>query len=375
LTQALAVPAIHAATPAGQRAFLAAGHLAYRQADFAVAREFVQQSNELSQALHDELGSAAALTHLANIAVFEGNLERADVLLQTALGIQRRRGAAEAEAGTQLNLANIFLKRGQAEQAQSLAAESLRIFRERRHAFGVARALSALAAVAASRGDQAGSQKLREESLTLKRDLGDVQGVISSLRALGVAAAKAGDTGRAGGLLLEALELSNEVGDTRALAFCIEALAGLALQTEPSRAVRLLAAGDAIRNSLGVSHVPRDRKLLDNWLERARARLAETDFKSAWTLGRQLSLEQALSDARAAARFDQHNDGAVREPLSRRELEVANLIARGRTNREIAEELVIALSTAERHVANILGKLSLSSRTQLAAWIYQRNSP
>jgi non-specific serine/threonine protein kinase len=112
-----------------------------------------------------------------------------------------------------------------------------------------------------------------------------------------------------------------------------------------------------------------------SWLERARARLAETDFKSAWTLGRQLSLEQALTDARAAARFDQHNGGAVREPLSRRELEVANLIARGRTNREIAEELVIALSTAERHVANILGKLSLSSRTQLAAWIYQRNSP
>ena len=43
-------------------------------------------------------------------------------------------------------------------------------------------------------------------------------------------------------------------------------------------------------------------------------------------------------------------------------------VARGRTNRQIAEDLVIDLRTAESHVSNILGKLGLSSRTQLAAW-------
>jgi non-specific serine/threonine protein kinase len=58
-----------------------------------------------------------------------------------------------------------------------------------------------------------------------------------------------------------------------------------------------------------------------------------------------------------------------RTSLTRRELEVASLIARGRSNREIAEELVIAVSTAERHVANILGKLNLTSRAQVVAWI------
>jgi predicted ATPase/DNA-binding CsgD family transcriptional regulator/ADP-ribose pyrophosphatase YjhB (NUDIX family) len=55
-------------------------------------------------------------------------------------------------------------------------------------------------------------------------------------------------------------------------------------------------------------------------------------------------------------------------PLTRREADVVMLLARGYTNRQIAEQLVIATSTVERHVANILIKLDLSSRTQIAAW-------
>jgi non-specific serine/threonine protein kinase len=55
-------------------------------------------------------------------------------------------------------------------------------------------------------------------------------------------------------------------------------------------------------------------------------------------------------------------------PLSRRECEVATLIARGLTNRAIAEQLVIAERTAETHVSNILSKLGLDTRAQIAAW-------
>ena len=54
--------------------------------------------------------------------------------------------------------------------------------------------------------------------------------------------------------------------------------------------------------------------------------------------------------------------------LSRREREVADLVAHGRSNREIAEELSIAVATAERHVANIMNKLGYHSRAQVAAW-------
>ena len=55
------------------------------------------------------------------------------------------------------------------------------------------------------------------------------------------------------------------------------------------------------------------------------------------------------------------------DPLSERELEVLHLIATGASNEEIAEKLVIAISTVKRHVSNILGKLAVSNRIQAVA--------
>lgn len=54
--------------------------------------------------------------------------------------------------------------------------------------------------------------------------------------------------------------------------------------------------------------------------------------------------------------------------LTSREREVARLVAQGRSNHEIGETLFIADWTAATHVRNILAKLNLSSRTQIAAW-------
>jgi DNA-binding NarL/FixJ family response regulator len=55
--------------------------------------------------------------------------------------------------------------------------------------------------------------------------------------------------------------------------------------------------------------------------------------------------------------------------LTPREQEVAVLIARGLTNSQIARQLVIATSTTERHVANILRKLDMRTRSQIAVWV------
>jgi len=56
------------------------------------------------------------------------------------------------------------------------------------------------------------------------------------------------------------------------------------------------------------------------------------------------------------------------DPLTQRELEVLRLVAQGRSNREIADELVITELTVRTHVSNILGKLQLASRTQAALY-------
>ena len=56
------------------------------------------------------------------------------------------------------------------------------------------------------------------------------------------------------------------------------------------------------------------------------------------------------------------------QELSPRELEVVRLVAGGCTNRQIAEQLVIAPRTADTHIGNILTKLDLHTRTELAMW-------
>ncbi|MFE7763554.1 ATP-binding protein [Streptomyces sp. NPDC057438] len=59
-------------------------------------------------------------------------------------------------------------------------------------------------------------------------------------------------------------------------------------------------------------------------------------------------------------------------PLTRRELQVAALVAQGRTNKQIADHLVIARRTAEGHVERILVKLGFHNRSQVAAWFSAR---
>ena len=77
-----------------------------------------------------------------------------------------------------------------------------------------------------------------------------------------------------------------------------------------------------------------------------------------------LPREQAPSTRRAeAGRFD---------GLTEREREVAALIARGRSNQEIANELVLSKRTIEVHVGNILAKLGATTRGQIAAWALRK---
>ena len=57
------------------------------------------------------------------------------------------------------------------------------------------------------------------------------------------------------------------------------------------------------------------------------------------------------------------------EPLTRRQREVASLLAQGLTNREIAERLVVSERTVEGHIEQIRAKLGVRSRTQIVAWV------
>ena len=61
--------------------------------------------------------------------------------------------------------------------------------------------------------------------------------------------------------------------------------------------------------------------------------------------------------------------------LTPRELEVAALVGKGRTNAQIAAQLVISERTVESHVSAVLRKLQMSSRSMIAAWVTRRTDP
>jgi DNA-binding NarL/FixJ family response regulator len=74
----------------------------------------------------------------------------------------------------------------------------------------------------------------------------------------------------------------------------------------------------------------------------------------------------------AAALLREELQAGAPGDLSAREYQVASLITRGHSNRQIARELVISERTVDSHVSNILRKLSLGSRAQIAAWVVRR---
>jgi DNA-binding NarL/FixJ family response regulator len=61
-------------------------------------------------------------------------------------------------------------------------------------------------------------------------------------------------------------------------------------------------------------------------------------------------------------------------PLTRREWDVASLVASGKTNREIAQELWLSERTAQNHVQHVLTKLGLSNRSQIVAWVTRQRA-
>ena len=96
-----------------------------------------------------------------------------------------------------------------------------------------------------------------------------------------------------------------------------------------------------------------------------------TGPSAGWRLHRVVAASAPSSTERVE--LENHLHPPTSGVLSHREREVALLVTRGHSNRQIADELVIAPATVERHVANILRKMGFRSRAQIAAWIVEHN--
>jgi DNA-binding CsgD family transcriptional regulator len=354
------------AAPSSTRAIALAraAVLAMLQSDLPSARALIDESATIARRIGDSRALADAQCIRGIIARNVGDLEQAVVHFEEGRFVSHEHGPPAIEFYCLLNLALVALERGD-PRAEEFGSESLALAERIDHIRGKPSALYALGRVAASHGRIAEARAFLEQALALHRQNGDRDGTEVCLRGLAEHLLDQGEVSGARVLLAESLALAHESGDRLEVARALEGLVGTAVSTDPRRAVRLAAAAAALRETLRAVSYPKDRARLDDWLEVAHRRLGQPAYETAWNQGQTLSLEKAV---RLGLEEANHPPRVASDPLSTREQEVAQLVARGCTNREIAEQLVIAPRTADTHVGNILSKLNLHSRAELAAW-------
>jgi predicted ATPase/DNA-binding CsgD family transcriptional regulator len=178
-----------------------------------------------------------------------------------------------------------------------------------------------------------------------------------------------GDPGAAGCLEVQALRLMREVDDRSGIALCVAALGWTAAaRGDAETAARLAGAAEAVWRSVPARQ-PAPLAAMDaRWTGGARRALGEQRWSAGYAEGsaldRAVAVAVALGEEAAAGTSAPPPSG----PLTRRQREVADLVAQGLTDREIAARLVVSPRTAESHVEQILTRLGFRSRAQIAAW-------
>jgi predicted ATPase/DNA-binding CsgD family transcriptional regulator len=362
------------------RALNAAAVLARAQADYTPARSLFEESLAIFRELGDRWGIANALQNLGSVSLLQGDYAAAATLIDESLALWRELGDTWG-IGVALGMRGaLALDLRDYERAGPLLEESLALGQKLGDTWTIAGQLGILAELAREQGQYERARALLE-ALSLGQELGDRGGVAWSLSQLGRVACKQGDYKEAIALCRESLRIFRERGESWGIAMCLESLARVAGATgQPEHAARLFGAAGTIREVIGFAVPPalQGRHLASHEQNVAtvRSELAEGAFARAWAEGRATSLEQAIELALAPLEPAGPPDRAPHpssvvdssSPLTRREQEVAALVARGLTNRQVAEALVISERTASTHVTNILGKLGFATRAQVAAW-------
>jgi non-specific serine/threonine protein kinase len=318
-----------------------------------------------------------ALLHAGWMAWEQVDYERSEALGEEALALAREEGDRAATGRALYIQGAPTLYQLDFDGAAALFEEAARLQRGVGDVAGLARTIQALGLTATARLDFMRAAELQEESLALAREAGDQIGIIVALGMGAFAYLGQGDHRRAMNLFREGFELSRSLGTKHGIALHLHAAAALAsTQGQPVRSARLWGAGESLMQDIGTGLGPVERYHYGPYVDAARAMLGETAWEEAFAQGRTMPAEEAaefaLSEEVVPTPESPPAGGETDDALTRREQEVAALVARGFTNRQIASELHLSGRTIENHIANIKRKLGRCSRTEIAAWATQQ---
>jgi predicted ATPase/DNA-binding NarL/FixJ family response regulator len=350
--------------------------------DRTAAEPAAEEGLELCRAAKDDFWTASGLNLLAEIALHTGRIDEAASCADEALSVAQAAGDGWNEGYALGVRAAIAGLQGRLREAQQLAKASIAVMRRIDQQWGVARGLLGLGDLARARRDPDDAHSRYLEALAILREIDARPEIARCLAGLGRVAMELDDLELARQHLTESLRLSHSTGSRIGVARGLEAFAGLAVREDrPELAVQLTAAATALRDAAGLAALSGARA--ERYLASAR-RLGEPAVARLWSQGLALSADAAVALAMDAPQPAETLPGpltalgpdevppALPGVLTPRERQVVALVARGSTNKAIAEELFISPATAARHVANIMNKLGFNTRAQIAAWAADR---
>jgi len=232
--------------------------------------------------------------------------------------------------------------------------------------------VQARAVHAICRGDLDTASAESLEGLRLSREAGDLYQVESMLRNLGMVGMMAGDLDSAMSRSVEALRVARQIDNRLAQYYGLATLGWRAASSGQARlAAQLLGAAEAVGTRAGAEIMGPSLPFWAQAKELALDALGQSKFEAEFTAGNQMSRDAAVRLALGELRQDQVEAGAdaAPGPLAKREVEVARLIAEGLSNKRIGAQLFISEATVATHVRNIMNKLGINSRAQIAGWM------
>jgi predicted ATPase/DNA-binding NarL/FixJ family response regulator len=398
-------PAAEPVSPAVRaRALTMSAELAFEQQDYAKAATAAQAAADL-RASAGVPGTSGALRLLGLVSLRAGQPDQALASVQAAIDAARADDDPWEEGLGLTARATVLARLGRLDEASEAFAAALEVLADNNQ-WGVAHAQYGFGSLARARRDNEAALRHFRSALALFGEIDARTEIARCLAGIGWVTLAAGDLVNAAVSLSQSLQLSLATGQRLGIARGLDAVAALAVAArDPATAVRLEGAAGALRDIVGPVRSASAQSRLDDVLTLARRQVGDEQAARLLAEGARLGAHDAVSSAVtfAATLADRpelpgtavaHNSAASNgaapgpaariggraaghpapgvPPLTAREREIAVLIGRGLSNRAIAAELVISPATAARHVANIFGKLGVTSRAQVAAWIAGR---
>ncbi|TQC43683.1 protein kinase [Rhodococcus sp. WS4] len=253
--------------------------------------------------------------------------------------------------------------------------ESLAVARERHDLLYQTASLLGLALAYSLQGEQVRAVECHEQLLALTEQHQEVAYRGQSSWVAGLALWRKGDVTGAVAALEAGLRLTRLVDDPVGSARCLQALGWIEADLgHQKRAAVLIGATEGLWHDIGGSPINfPDMRIYHTEAERQiRSALGSREVEMQFQRGIALGFANAVAYALNEHPPKPTAPSETATSLTRREQQVAELVAEGLTNRSIAQRLVISQRTAQGHVEHILVKLGFSSRTQIAAWVSGR---